>query len=224
MPDLHVLRVFTGEGGTGGNPLGVFLDGRSVPGSRRQAVAAEIGFSETIFVDDAASGALQIFTPATELPFAGHPLVGAAWLLAREREAVHVLRPPAGEVPARLEGERAFVSGRPEWAPQFRWFELSSPAEVDALDGPPQGHDMGYAYAWIDEPSGVVRARAFPRRLGIEEDEATGAAAVGLGALLRRNLEIRQGRGSVIEVHPRGSDWIEIGGGAALDEVRDFRV
>lgn len=224
MPDLHVLRVFTGESGTGGNPLGVFLDGPSVPRPRRQAVAADLGFSETVFLDDPASGTLQIFTPATELSFAGHPLVGTAWLLSREAAPVEVLRPPAGEVPTRIEGARAFVAGRPGWAPEFVWFELSSPAEVDALDSSPEGHDMGSAYAWIDEPSGLVRARVFPSRLGIEEDEATGAAALRLGALLGRDLEIRQGRGSVIEVDQRGEDWFEIGGRAALDEVRDFQL
>ena len=224
MPDLHVLRVFTGESGAGGNPLGVFLDGASVPGPRRQAVAAEIGFSETVFVDDGAAGSLRIFTPATELPFAGHPLVGAAWLLARERRPVGVLRPPAGEVPARAEGDRTFVAGRPEWAPGYEWFELSSPAEVETLEGAPEGHDMGCAYAWIDERDGVVRARVFPSRIGIEEDEATGAAAVRLGALLQRQLLIRQGRGSVIEVRPRDDGWVEVGGRVALDDVREFGV
>ena len=64
-------------------------------------MAAELGLSETVFVDDARQGVLRIFTPATELEFAGHPTVGSAWLLAREGEPVEVLRPPAGEVPVR---------------------------------------------------------------------------------------------------------------------------
>lgn len=220
MPELHILRVFTAQDGSGGNPLGVFLDGTGVPFSERQAVAAEIGFSETVFVDDAAAGKVQIFTPAVEMPFAGHPLVGTAWLLAREREPVPVLRPPAGEVPTRLEGARALVAARPEWAPPFRWFELSSPAEVEALAGAPEGHDLAGAYAWTGESS--VRARVFPARLGIDEDEATGAAAVVLGRLLKRDFQIRQGRGSVIAVHPREDGLVEIGGRVHLDELRDF--
>ena len=224
MPELHVLRVFTGEGGTGGNPLGVFLDGGSVPAPQRQAVAAEIGFSETVFVDDRASASVGIFTPATELAFAGHPLVGTAWLLGRERQPVRVLRPPAGEVPTRAEGARTFVAGRPEWAPGYEWFELASPTDVEALEGAPEGHDMGGAYAWIDELHGELRARVFPSRIGVEEDEATGAAAVRLGAVLRRDLLIRQGRGSMIEVRPRDGGWVEIGGRVALDDVRRFAV
>ena len=52
MATLHVLRVFADEAGEWGNPLGVFLDGAEVPVERRQEVAADLGFSETVFVDD----------------------------------------------------------------------------------------------------------------------------------------------------------------------------
>ena len=218
--DLHVLRVFCRADGDGGNPLGVFLDGATVPPSERQAAAAVLGFSETVFVDDAAAGVVRIFTPIVELSFAGHPLVGTAWLLARERAAVTSLRPPAGDVPARVEDARAFVAARPEWAPDFAWVELSSPAEVEALCGPPDGHDLIGAFAWAGEDT--VRARVFPLRLGIVEDEATGAAAVRLGGLLRRPFTIRQGRGSVIEVHPRRDGLVEVGGHVALDGVRPY--
>src|SRR5918997_2869829 len=117
MPKLHVLKVFVGDGGAGGNPLGVFLNGSEVPAADWQGVAADLGFSERVFVEDAAGGGLRIFTPGTELPFAGHPLVGTAWLLAGEGYEVPVLRPPAGDVPVRFEGDLTFVSGRPEWAP-----------------------------------------------------------------------------------------------------------
>ncbi len=105
MATLHILRVFTDEDGEWGNPLGVFLDGAEVPAERRQAVAAELGYSETVFVDDRERGECRIFTPGSELGFAGHPSVGTAWLLAREGEEVGALRPPAGEVAVRFEGE-----------------------------------------------------------------------------------------------------------------------
>jgi predicted PhzF superfamily epimerase YddE/YHI9 len=80
---LHVLRVFADGQARFGNPLGVFLDGAAVPVETRQQVAARLGFSETVFVDDVDTGAVDIRTPAAELPFAGHPLVGTAWLLAQ---------------------------------------------------------------------------------------------------------------------------------------------
>src|SRR4051794_9198892 len=109
---LHTLRVFLGPDGQGGNPLGVIPDGAAVPAGERQAVAADLGFSETVFVDDPATGALQIFTPAVELPLAGHPLVGTSWLLRESGTPAGVLRPPAGGVPTWQGGGLAGVRAR----------------------------------------------------------------------------------------------------------------
>jgi predicted PhzF superfamily epimerase YddE/YHI9 len=219
---LHVLKVFVGEDGAGGNPLGVFVEGSEVPAEDRQAVATDLGFSETLFVEDAASGRVRIFTPGTELPFAGHPLVGTAWLLAGEGFEVSALRPPAGEVPVRFEGDLTFISGRPEWAPDFEHFRLGSPAEVDALTGSPDGHDLAGVWAWEDEAAGRVRVRVFAPRVGVDEDEATGAHAVRLAALLEREIKIRQGEGSLILAEPRRDGTVEIGGRTEPVEVRDY--
>ena len=221
MPALHLLRVFCGDDGSGGNPLAVFLDGAEVPAGERQAIAADLNLSETVFVDDSARGEVRIFTPTVELGFAGHPTVGTAWLLAREREPVQALRPPAGELAVRYEGERAFVTARPEWAPEFEYERLGSASAVEALDGPPGGHDAIAAWAWLDEEAGIVRARVFPIRYGIDEDEATGAAAVRLCAGLGRPLDIRQGRGSRILARPLG-ETVEIGGAVELGEARQY--
>jgi predicted PhzF superfamily epimerase YddE/YHI9 len=222
MARLHILKVFVGEGGAGGNPLGVFLEGGEVPEDERQSVAADLGFSETVFVEDRERGELRIFTPGTELPFAGHPLVGTAWLLAHEGPGVSVLRPPAGEVPVRFEGDLTFISGRPEWASPFEHIRFDSPAEVEALEGPPEGHDLVGVWAWEGEDAGRVRVRVFAPRLGVEEDEATGAHAVRLAAQLGREITIRQGRGSLILAGPQPDGSVEIGGRTELVEVREY--
>lgn len=221
MATLHVLRVFT-AGGEHGNPLGVFLAGEEVPEGRRQVVAADLGYSETVFVEDAASGAMRIFTPAEELPFAGHPSVGTAWLLAHEGSPPPVLCPPAGEVPVRREGELTWIGGRPEWVSSFRLEQLGSIAAVDALDPGDFEGEGAYCWAWEDEAAGRVRSRAFFPGFGIAEDEATGAAAVALCGRLRRPLEIRQGRGSRLLARPAEGGMVEVGGSCALDEVREY--
>jgi predicted PhzF superfamily epimerase YddE/YHI9 len=224
MPQLHVLRVFCGEHGGGGNPLGVFLEGAEVRPDDRQRIAAELGFSETVFVDDVGRGEIRIFTPATELPFAGHPVVGTAWMLAHERGAVAWLRPPAGGVPVRTDGELTFAAARPEWMPEFEFVEVESAAEVEALGGPPEGHDAVGVWAWVDEGAGVIRERVFAVRYGIAEDEATGSAAITLSARLGRELEIRQGAGSRILARPLSDGMVEIGGRVKMDEVRRLNV
>ncbi|MFC6062197.1 PhzF family phenazine biosynthesis protein [Streptomyces ochraceiscleroticus] len=225
MTELHVLRVFCGPAGDGGNPLGVVPDGSAFSGlGERQALARELGFSETVFVDDAGRGAVDIYTPTLRLPFAGHPLVGTAWLLRHLGEPVDTLRPPAGEAPVRHDGEFTWVQGRAEWATGRTPHQYAAVAEVDALPAPPPGEGWLYAWAWEDEPAGRVRARGFPRRDdNITEDEATGAAALQLTHALGRALDIRQGRGSQIATRPRPGGWIDLGGRVAQSEVRQLR-
>ena len=85
----------------GGNPLAVFLDGRGLSTRTMQRVAREMNLSETVFVlppdDIQNTRCLRIFTPAVELPFAGHPTVGAAFVLAALGELPRFLEAP-GEV------------------------------------------------------------------------------------------------------------------------------
>ncbi|MEV4433006.1 PhzF family phenazine biosynthesis protein [Streptomyces sp. NPDC049585] len=214
MVDHAVVRVFTGPDGTGGNPLGVVMDGAAVPGTReRQHLAAELGYSETVFVDDARAGRVDIRTPSTPLPFAGHPLIGVASWLRSRGEPVDVLRPPAGEVPTWEEDGLTWIRGRAAWVPGRRTQAFATVAEVDELPAPPPGEGWLYAWAWEDEAAGRVRARGFPRRGdGVTEDEATGAAALVLTAELGRSLTVRQGAGSQILTRFLGDGVVELGG------------
>jgi predicted PhzF superfamily epimerase YddE/YHI9 len=223
VPTLHVLRVFVNEDGEWGNPLGVFLDGSQVPGPERQRVAADLGFSETVFVDDRSTARLRIYTPQVELPFAGHPTVGAAWLLAREGTPVEALRLPKGEVRVRYAEGRTYVAAPPDWAPPFEYIRHDSPAEVRALSPATQTTNT-FAWTWIDEAAGTIRARSFVPKAGIAEDEATGSAALALCARLARPLTIHQGHGSVLICRPLTDGLVEVGGNVALDEVRENRV
>ena len=223
MAKLHVLRVFCDAEWSHGNPLGVFLDGGEVPEERCQEVATELGFSETVFVDDAAEGRMRIFTPGMELDFAGHPTVGTAWLLAKEREAVPVLRPPGGEVEVRVEGGLTYVAARPEWGPDWNLRQMRDTLEVEEAGTPTAGERV-YLWAWVDEAEGTVRSRCFSLDDGIGEDEATGSAAICLATALERDVEIRQGKGSRLDAKSLGEGRAEVGGRVVLDEVREFDV
>jgi predicted PhzF superfamily epimerase YddE/YHI9 len=217
---LHVVRVFVGDDNAGGNPLGVFLDGGQIPPASRQAVATELGFSETVFVDEASTGELRIFTPAVELPFAGHPLVGTAWLLARERASVDALNPPAATVPTWERGGFTWIRALPEDAPRFDLVELEDAATVDRYPVPEGGDEMLEIWAWRDEGRGEVRARVFASAVGVTEDEATGAAAVRFVAHVGRSVRIHQGQGSLLLAHPGEAGTVDVGGRVELVEVR----
>lgn len=222
MAELHVLRVFCDSHWEFGNPLGVFLDGAEIPAERRQDVAAELGFSETVFVEDAASGRIRIFTPGLELPFAGHPSVGTAWLLGKEREPVTTLRPPAGEVAVRVDDGRTFVAARPEWGPDWELIRLGDAMAIEDASGPPAGEQLACLWAWVDEGEGTVRSRCFSLEDDIGEDEATGSAAICLCVALGRDIEVLQGRGSRLDARFLGEGRAEVGGRVVLDDVREF--
>lgn len=224
MTLLHVLRVFIGPDGRGGNPLGVFLRGADVPERWRLKTAQELGFSETAFVDeDGPDGqAVRIFTPGRELAFAGHPCVGLAWLLAEGGRPDVVLRPPAGPVPSRRDGERTYVQARPEWIHRIEVEQFDSASDVETAAPQPLGTPGRYLWAWMDEPAGTIRSRYFATDVGILEDEATGAAAVLMGGRLGRALVIRQGVGSEIVVAPQDDGTVEIGGRVEQVDVREF--
>lgn len=222
--DVTVLRVFTDDQGEFGNPLGV-IDAEAVPADRRQAVATELGYSETIFIDLPAPGSptahARIFTPATELPFAGHPTVGAAWWLRERGTPLHTLQVPAGIVQIHHPGDLTAVVARAEWGPEFAIHELASVEQVLSADPDDYADDtFHYLWAWLDRGSGHIRSRMFANEAGVPEDEATGSAAVRMTDYLSRDLVITQGKGSRIRTSWSPEGWVEVAGRVVSDGIR----
>ena len=225
MSRLHVLRVFLGPNGGDGNPLGVFLEGHAIQPDRRQGVAHELGFSETVFVDEVTetSARIAIYTPGTELRFAGHPTVGTSWLLAQVGMPVATLHVRAGDVVTWQQGDLTWIRARAAWVHDMEIRQYATSAEVDALRPGDPGDPGLYAWAWEDEAVGRLRSRYFPTDLGIVEDEATGAAAVVMGDRIGRSLTIRQGIGSELLVQPDpAAGTVDVGGRCRLEEIRDL--
>jgi trans-2,3-dihydro-3-hydroxyanthranilate isomerase len=106
---IHTVDVFA-EKPLAGNQLAVVLDAEDIPGEVMQRIAKEMNISETTFVlparDPANAARVRIFTPASELPFAGHPTVGTAWVLSTEGlvpggSLEFILEEEVGPVPVR---------------------------------------------------------------------------------------------------------------------------
>lgn len=137
-----ILDVFTDRPLTG-NQLAVFPDGDQVPEALRQDIAREIGFSETVFCDPpshvtAGDVRARVFTPLMELPFGGHPVLGTAVAIGRERDlpggSVVTVECTVGPVPVELD-----AAGTGGWMRQPRpaiesWPDV--PALVEALQLP----------------------------------------------------------------------------------------
>ena len=214
---VRVVRVFTRDGG-GGNLLGIHdgLLGDPV----MQSIAADLGYSETIFIDvpgDDGIAAVRIFTPVDELPFAGHPLVGATWHVAAAQATVALrcgIGVVAGHRPtvesASIEVaylplvERTTAPGATAaWVARmplpYEVHQLANPQDVASyrLEDRPE-----HRLVWAGGDGGdenCVRARFFAPVMGVDEDPATGSAAVALAAVLRHEgrssgaLTIHQG-------------------------------
>ncbi|MGN7779097.1 PhzF family phenazine biosynthesis protein [Mycolicibacterium sp. 22603] len=223
--DVDVLRVFSNAEGRFGNPLGV-IDAATVDPADRQRIATELGYSETVFVDipeaGAASAHVRIFTPAAEIPFAGHPTVGTSWWLKDRGIPVRTLQVPAGLVQVDyIDDDFTAISARSEWAPELAIYELDSPEQVLAADPTDYVGDVEhYLWGWIDREAGSLRSRMFAPHLGIPEDEATGAAAVRMTDHLSRDLLITQGEGSQIRTWWDPTGWVKVAGRVVDDGAR----
>ncbi len=155
-----VCDVFT-DVPLAGNQLAVFTDARDLTSEEMQALARETNFSETVFVlppsRDDADVRIRIFTPGVELPFAGHPVLGTAFVLGGPLSKIEVrLETGAGVVPVLLErdGPR-IVFGQME-QPLPGWDAVSDPQPLfDALgvDGsllPVERYALGPGHVYVE--------------------------------------------------------------------------
>jgi trans-2,3-dihydro-3-hydroxyanthranilate isomerase len=115
--DYRVVDVFTDQA-YAGNPLAVVLDGEGLSTELMQAIARELNLSETTFVlpttVESAAYRVRTFTPAAELPFAGHPSIGTAWVLAdleRIPLGPAVQECGAGLIPVDVDADGATLTG-----------------------------------------------------------------------------------------------------------------
>jgi trans-2,3-dihydro-3-hydroxyanthranilate isomerase len=163
-----VVDVFT-DVPLAGNQLAVFTDAREIPEETLQPLAREIGFSETVYVLPAenpeADVRIRIFTPGRELPFAGHPTLGAAFVLGGPlQKMVLRLETGAGVIPVELDrdGPR-IVFGRME-QPIPAWSRVEDPAAILAAVGvegsglPVERYELGpgHVYLELDSPAAVA--------------------------------------------------------------------
>ena len=138
--DVFTDRMF------GGNPLAVVLDAADLSTSQMQAIALEFNYSETTFVlppdDPAHTAKVRLFTPRTEVPFAGHPNVGTAFVLARESPfaaaaaasagGTFLFEEIAGVIPLKLLREHGDTIGAELRAPQDLARRTVVPREIAA--------------------------------------------------------------------------------------------
>jgi trans-2,3-dihydro-3-hydroxyanthranilate isomerase len=186
-----LMDVFT-EQPLEGNQLAVFTDARGMSAERMQSLARELKLSESVFLLPATGGgdvAVRIFTPAAELPFAGHPVLGTAVLVgsALGREEV-TLETGSGPVAVRLRREQGvLLSGWmsqpvPAWGPYEPEVRLLAALGVERSGLPVELYDNGPRHLYVELDSERAVASLRPDLGALEElGEVTVSCFAGAG-------------------------------------------
>jgi trans-2,3-dihydro-3-hydroxyanthranilate isomerase len=145
---FRILNVFAREGRLTGNPLCVFEDGRGLDDATQQALARQFNLSETTFIlpSDKASARVRIFTPAYEMPFAGHPTLGTAHVVRDLKSAGDALKleMQAGIIPVTAQGDRWTLQAN---APKSRRATESAAGLASVLGI--EASDIGSPVLWV---------------------------------------------------------------------------
>jgi trans-2,3-dihydro-3-hydroxyanthranilate isomerase len=204
MPTYRFVTVdvFTSQR-FGGNPLAVFSDARGISDADMQNLAREFNLSETTFVlppeDPANTARVRIFTPAREMPFAGHPNVGTGWVLAQEgRAAGGTLRfeELAGLVEVRVEDDLVTIAAPQPLSlgEQLDVEHVAACAGIEVADLITTGHVPMLASTgnpfFFAEVSGPALTRASP---DVAAFRRAIASRPGLGGRLSLHLYARDG-------------------------------
>jgi trans-2,3-dihydro-3-hydroxyanthranilate isomerase len=193
-----VLDVFT-DTPLEGNPLAVFPDATGIPGSLMQRTARELNLSETVFVQPAERGGdarVRIFTPTQELPFAGHPVLGAAFVVGTRAASDHVrLETGIGIVPIELErrdGRIVFgwlTQPVPRWRPYEHAGEVLAALGVAGSELPVEAYDNGPLHVYVTLPDEDAVAALQPDLARLARLEGVGVNAVaGVGRRWRSRM------------------------------------
>ena len=155
-----VVDVFT-DTPLAGNQLAVFTDARGLADDEMQKLARETNFSETTFILPAEAdghAVMRIYTPTAEVPFAGHPTLGTAFVLAAPLQLPEIrLETKSGVVPVALERE-GIVFGRmqqplPTWQEFDRGDALLAGLGVERSELPVELYDNGMHHVYVGLPS-----------------------------------------------------------------------
>lgn len=212
---IHTLCVFVDEKGKFGNPVGVILDdGKKIAIKERQQIATTLGYSESVFINNLSLGNVSIFNPQSEVPFAGHAMIGAARFINKTgNQPIECLVCEGGTIKTWVVDDKTWIRAGLTMMPAWKYVQRKNPTEVDHLsESETKSIKHTFIWAWIDEHKGLIRARTFAPDWGIPEDEANGSGSMKLAASLGRSIEVVHGKGSIIYAKPWKSDFADLGG------------
>jgi len=176
MYEYVIADVFTDEA-LKGNPVAVFLDATGLCADHMQRIAREMNLSETVFVLPPENGGdvrVRIFTPVNELPFAGHPTLGCAIVLADGRDAL-TMETAMGAVPFAYDRSRPAALAAsmrqpvPTWGPYAQTAELLTALGLTSSTLPVEVYRNGPRHVYVGLPDVPSLSALRPDQLALAE-------------------------------------------------------
>jgi len=226
MIQAQILDVFVDDEGNFGGGLGVILDeSRSISDAQRKLVTKQLGYEETIFINNIKANEVSIYTPEREIPFAGQPMVGAAWLLSQlQGKPPSEIRCLSGNIVTWQSSGLTWIRANLGVMPAWNIKQLPTVDAVDRLAISDAGSlPHTFAWAWASEREGLVRARTFAVDWGIPaEVQTNGSGSMLLASLVKRDIQIKHGLGSTIYAKSENGHFAAVGGRVVKWQVLDI--
>ncbi|MCL4364600.1 PhzF family phenazine biosynthesis protein [Patescibacteria group bacterium] len=222
MVKINILRAFVNQDGEFGNPTGIVIDERQKLNSiDRQKIASKLRYTDTVFINNLEPVNISFFNPQQETKFAGDALISTSYfindVLGKE---VWSLNCKGGKVKTWKEKELTWIESDLKGSPSWNHLQLDDPVTVEKItmkEALKFEHSM--VWAWIDKEKGVIRSRTFLPDWGTLEDQGNGSGSMQLARVLKRRIEIHQGKGSVIYASPAGKNSARVGGRVGVDRL-----
>ncbi len=219
--DVVILKVFTDALGKHGNLVSIIIDEeKEIHPSLRQKIPQKLGHDESVFINDITSGNVSIFSPQREIKFAGHAIVGTAWFLNKLRSGgINSVNCLGREIAVWQEGELTWVQASLEMMPPWHYIQYGNAGDVEHIS-PADAAKMEHTvvWAWIEDEKGTVRARTFAPDWGIPESQGNGSGSMILASILKRKLEIKHGKGSLVYANVADHNEVALGGRVVEDK------
>lgn len=220
---VHVVRIFVNESNEFGSSVGIVIDeGYTLSSSRRLEITRQLGFSETVFVNQIALGDMSIYSKQGEIAFAS-PLLGAVWFVEQQGKRLSTITCQSKFIDV-LHDKGLTWLRLPDTStlPPWDLHELPNPTEVDRLrqvDRSSNEHTLFWAPMGQKMSTPQIRARTFAPGWGIPEEEANGSGSMLLAHRLGKSIDVLHGKGSHIQVITNDKGLV-IGGSVCQDADR----
>lgn len=179
----------------------------------RQKITTASGYDEVVFINDSRTLEISIYQPQNEIKFAGTAVLAAieTFLHIRGEKFDHITC-LGNKIDVRIEGKVFWVRANIDIMPPWNLVQANSLEEIESMSAASQANaEHTLFWTWINEQAGTIRARTFASDWDVPESEANGSGSLLLARLLKRNVEVLHGKGSIIYANYVNGQNAEVG-------------